>query len=266
MKEITLEEKKKLMLEMLEEIDTFCMENNIKYFLTGGTLIGAIRHNGFIPWDDDVDIALLRKDYEKLLNEFSSKSENIEIIDYKKRKNYIWPSAKIIHNKTYLIESNIKKSSIGVFLDMFPIDYVGGSYDDVKKYVKKACKWRNILTIKHLETSKNRSFSKNMLIIVARILNLIPDKFIIKKLELLSKKYENQPQSDFVCNFAGAWGLREIVRREFFDTAINHRFENLNLCVPIGYDGFLKAVYGDYMTPPPLNKQKSTHTLKEYYT
>lgn len=265
MKKISLIEKKKLMLSMLEELDEFCQKNNINYFLTGGTLLGAIRHNGYIPWDDDIDIALLREDYERLLSEFVSKTGYVEIINHRNKKNYIWPFAKMIHKKTLLIDNALHKSAIGVYIDIFPLDYIDASYENAKKQVKRAGRWRRLLAIKHLEVSNKRAYIKNIVIVFARIFNIIPDRVLIEKIEKISRKYENKSESEFVCNFMGAYDVREIVERKDFDSAIKHVFEDKMFKIPIGYDDVLSRTYGDYMTLPPMEKRVGHHDTKEYW-
>lgn len=265
MKEISLYEKKQLMLEILDEVDKFCRKNEIKYFLTYGSLLGAVRHKGYIPWDDDLDIALLRKDYDRLINEFNSVSGNMNILDYRRRNNYIWPYAKIVHNRTILVESNNYKASIGVFIDVFPLDNIIGSLDEVKNYVNKISKWQKILTVKHLEVLKKRAFLKNLIIIICRVFKIIPDKLLIRKIETMSKKYISHTNSKYVCSLCGAYGIKEIALRKNFEIAVNHIFEGRYYYIPIGYDNYLNNLYGDYMTLPSIEKRVSTHSSKEYW-
>ncbi|MEY8375239.1 LicD family protein [Lachnospiraceae bacterium 56-18] len=265
MRIINIEEKKQLMLDMLVEIDTFCREKDIKYFLAGGTLIGAVRHKGFIPWDDDADIALLRCDYERLVSSFKSKSGNIEIRDFRNNHDYIWPSAKFIHNKTVLIENNNKKSSIGVFIDVFPLDNVYGNKQAVIKYQRKVLLWKNILNVKYIPLSKDRKWYKNGVIAMSRILRLLPNKVILKIIHNLSTKYDNYIGCTYICSFSGAWGKKEISEKELFSNVVECQFENHNFFIPQGYDKFLTNIYGDYMTPPPVEKRMSTHKSIEYW-
>lgn len=264
MRELSLDESRKIMIDMLEEIDEYCRNNNIQYFLTGGTLLGAIRHNGFIPWDDDIDIALKRNDYEKLINDFKSSSGNVEILCYKNKKNYIWPAAKVVNNKTVLIENGIEKAKIGIFLDMFPLDYINGDYEFAKSFVRKVLMWKNILTLKYLKISNRRPLYKNIIIIVSKLFYLIPDKLIIKKIDSLSQTYAGQHESKYLCNFSGAWGVREIVKSEAFDKSIDHVFENRIFKIPYEYDYILQKIYGNYMELPPEEKRASTHSFKVY--
>ena len=264
MVEITIDESKKMMLSMLEEIDSFCRDNNIPYYLTGGTLLGAVRHNGFIPWDDDIDIALKRKDYERLLQEFKSRSGDVEILDYKNKKNFIWPAAKIVNNKTVLIESGIKKAAIGLYLDMFPLDNVPGDYEEAKAFVGKVARWKNALTLKYMQVSRKRKLIKNIVVVLAKTLYVIPDKVFLGRIESISRKYENDSDCNYLCNLSGAWGVKEIVDKKDFEGIENHLFERKNFWIPSGYDDLLRSLYGDYMQLPPVEKRVSTHTSKIY--
>ena len=120
-KELSLEEKKKILVSILSEVHNFCDENNLKYFLPGGTLIGAVRHKGFIPWDDDIDIYMPRNDYEKFLCEFNKESERYQVISLK-TDGYYLPFGKVIDTKTVLIENVDSDYKMGIYLDIFPLD------------------------------------------------------------------------------------------------------------------------------------------------
>ena len=182
--EISKAECKEIMLSILDEIDLFCKENNLTYFLIGGSLLGAIRHKGFIPWDDDIDIGLPRKDYEKLIKKFSSFSGYIIVEDYRSRDHYIWANAKAIDKRTILTEVKDKKVVSGVFVDIFPFDGIPGNHEDAVKQVKKTKIWKDLLTLKYLSVSKNRTLAKNIVVLLGKILYLIPDRFMIQKINI----------------------------------------------------------------------------------
>lgn len=264
-REISEGEKKLVMLEIMDEIHDFCVSSNIPYYLVGGTLLGAVRHHGFIPWDDDMDIGLLRKDYEYLLQNFESKSGNVEILHYKNMRHYIWPSAKAIHKKTALIELGYKKSEIGVYIDVFPFDYIDvDSYEEAKTIVKRANKWKNLLTLKYLRLDRKRNMAKNILVMLGKALYIIPDSFLIKKINSYGK--QNYTGSEkYVCNFTGAWGLREIAKASDFKETVPGQFEGREYTLPEGYDDYLHTVYGDYMTLPPVEKRLSHHSNKAFW-
>lgn len=264
MKEISLEEKKEIMLEVLSDIDVFCRDNNIQYCLIGGSLLGAIRHEGYIPWDDDIDIGMMRDDYEYFMSHYRSASGKTQALDFRNCKHYIWPAAKVIHTDTVLYENNYKKVDIGVHVDLFSFDDVPGSIEDVKKYCRRIYRYRNILTIKHLLLSSERSVLKNALIICGKVFYIVPDKWLLGRIHKLSCKYKGI-QSDYVCNFAGAWKEKEIHRRSILVGKTMHKFENGEFPIPIGYDEYLKSLYGDYMKLPPKDKQKAHHGAVSYW-
>ena len=264
-KEINIEEKKKILLQMLEEIDEFCANNDISYFLVGGTLLGAIRHNGFIPWDDDIDIGMPRADYNRFIKIYKSKSGTIEIRHHSNSKNHIWPAAKAINNKTILIENNNKRNSIGLFIDIFPFDKVAGTFDEVKKKQKKITVFKKILDLKYFQIVKDRSLLKNIVVVLGRLLRIIPNKLFFLQIDKLSVKDQFSDNCKYLCNFVGAWESREIANIHDFDEIIKHQFENKMFSIPKGYDDYLTTVYGDYMTPPPVEKQVTHHSNVVYW-
>ncbi|MDY6309086.1 MAG: LicD family protein, partial [Oribacterium sp.] len=121
MKLITADVIRPIQLQIMDELDAFCRAHEIPYTLLGGTLIGAIRHKGYIPWDDDIDICLFRPDYDRLLREFQSESGHVELWTPDRTPNYLHPYCKAVDTRTVLIEAD-KKHAIGVNVDVFPLD------------------------------------------------------------------------------------------------------------------------------------------------
>ncbi len=265
MKEISLAEKRQIMLSIMDEIDAFCTENNLTYFLVGGTLLGAVRHQGFIPWDDDMDIGLPRKDYEKLIKSFQSKSGRTRILDYRNTQGYFWPSAKAVSDDTVLYELNNRKHPIGVFVDVFPFDGFVGTKKEIVRLNRRVCFYKKILTLKHLKLDNRRRVEKNAIVTVGRLLYLIPDKLLIKAIHRRAGNETNFVDCDFVCNYTGAWGQREISRAENFYNTVSMPFEGREYRIPVGFDEYLSTIYGDYMTPPPKEKQITHHVSKAYW-
>ena len=263
MEQIGLKEIRQYQLEIMDEIDAYCKKNNLRYFLVGGTLLGAIRHNGFIPWDDDIDIAMPRDDYEKLVQSFSSASGKVSVINNKKDKRYYWPHSKAVHNDTELVESH-NKYKIGVFIDIFPLDKVSGTREECIKKTNKVNKYKNILTLKHLKLSRDRSFVKNAVVLCGKALNLMSDRCVISKIDKLSQADRYVGAAEYWCNFLGAWGVKELVESRCFDSVEEHIFEGRMYSIPSAYDAYLSAIYGDYMTPPPVEKQVSHHSFAAY--
>ena len=124
MRRITdIQELRGVQLGILDDIHAFCVDNGIRYFLACGTLIGAVRHKGYIPWDDDIDLYMPRDDYERFINEFKSVSGNCRVLDPKKEKHYYYTYAKVVDKRTLLVEPEADGYRIGVYVDVFPVDY-----------------------------------------------------------------------------------------------------------------------------------------------
>ena len=256
-------QKKAIMIQLMDEIDSYCRTNKLTYFLVGGTLLGAIRHKGFIPWDDDIDIGLPRGDYEELIKNFKSTTGNVEIRFIDNQKSYMWPNAKAIDNRTVLVELGNAKSAIGVNIDIFPFDFLPGDYDNALKIVKKHKKWKDALLLKHMIVDKNRPFLKNMIVIAGKLLFILPDSFFINRIN--DTKELNKDNCEYICNLCGAWGLRELSSSKNFVNTIEAPFEDRKYMIPVGFDNYLTTVYGDYMTPPPAEKQITHHSSESYW-
>lgn len=268
MRTITNNELKQLQLEILKEIDTFCDNNNLCYYLVGGTLIGAIRHKGFIPWDDDVDIMMPRQDYEKLISSYN-KTDNpkYQIVSIESTKGYYLPYAKMIHLDTVLYEKVSNPIPIGVFIDIFPMDSMPCNYEEACQFFDKVGKYRRILTLKNLAVSKNRSLFKNLIIILSHIiLSIYPRHILLKKLDCVSRSFEKETNSSLICDVSVAtYGYREILKREWLYPAKECDFEHLIVKVPNDYHRVLSHFFGDYMKLPPIEQQVSHHAFYAYW-
>lgn len=264
MKEISLDERKKLSIEILDVIDNFCKTNVIRYYLHAGTLLGAVRHNGFIPWDDDIDISMPRPDYEKFLSLF--KYDNLFISNYRNNKRRTQPFSKVCSQETYGVNLIGKKLPYGIGVDVFPIDGFPKSQTECDNFFKKQDR---LFTNFYCVCSGIENFgiqSKNPLKKVLKLLFsfFFSTSFAAKKVDLNAKKNAFE-SSEFAGCSVGLFRRKiEKARKSSFDSAVKLQFENKIYPCPRGYDDVLKSIYGsDYMTPPPEDKRKSTHT--EFY-
>ena len=254
-------------LKILEYVDKICRENNLKYSLVGGTLIGAIRHKGFIPWDDDVDIMMPRPDYEKFL-EIMDKTESKK---YKalyfsdKYPNYTYPFIKVVDLDTELYEKDfLRNEHMGVFIDIFPAD----GYDEKKsrKTIKKVHNLRAMcaLSISKGNLKKPNQFLKNTLkFFLSFIAKPLGYKFWLKKIDKQVKKCKYEDY-DLSASYSGSYMYKEIFKKSLYDEMIEVPFENKKFYAFKNYDEYLRNIYGDYMTPPPENKRNPHHGLKIY--
>lgn len=265
-KEILLEEMKSILLEEMEYLDIFCQKNNINYFLIGGSLLGAVRHKGFIPWDDDIDVGMLRKDYEKFINSFNKNETNrYKVINIDTSKEYYLPFSKIIDTRTILFEEVNSNISLGISIDIFPYDNCpNDDYQEACNFANSLKIYRNILSIKSLAIRKERSILKNIFIKLAQIFfSCVSKKYLIKKINSIISQYSNNDNSKYVAELSYMpYGNREIYEKIWLEKTIKLPFEQYKFSVPIAYHKFLEKTFGDYMKLPPLEKQVSHHNFK----
>lgn len=261
MRELTIEESKPMLVDMMLFFHEYCEKYDLKYFLTGGTLLGAVRHEGFIPWDDDIDLNIPRYDYEKLLNSFNENTNGRYKIISSRDSNYYLPSAKLIDTTTVMKENCDTNMEIGLFIDLFPMDNLSDDITKAKNMFKMIKKYRDSVMIKNILLNKNRSLRKNIILFFAKFI-LIPLKrsFLLKKIDEKSRKYENSCMSKYVGTVAtGIYGEREILKREWFESRKLVKFEGQLFYAPIGYKELLTQLYGNYMKLPPKEQQITHH-------
>ena len=160
LREIHSEEFKPILVDMLKTIDKFCSDNNLKYFLAYGTLLGAVRHKGFIPWDDDIDIIMPRSDYQKFIQYFNkgTQSHTLQVVDCYSTNNYYLPFAKLIHTGTVVLENVNNAIPLGVFIDVFPLDNMTDQFKKSKKFFNSISLYRNLLTLKNLKQRRINNY------------------------------------------------------------------------------------------------------------
>lgn len=256
----------KALILITSEIDRICKKNNIIYSLTGGSMIGAVRHKGIIPWDDDVDIAMLRSEYDFFLEVCKSElAPEFELQTLDNDPNYMFGFAKIVLRDTYLVQYGHEKTRHrkGIYVDVFPLDNVP---DDFKQ--RKVHKMLNYLLVKLLfrkagcQIESNKTLGKIIIFSILDFINLFAKVDILKKVLIYNMKRFNDFETQFVCNMAGYYGYeKETTRREYFENVVDMSFEGKQYSVSIHYDDFLSSVYGDYMKLPPEN-QRHTHEFQ----
>ena len=263
MKEITLEERKQILLNIMDCIDSFCSQRGLRYYLTGGTLLGAVRHKGFIPWDDDIDIAIPRKDYEIFCKTFNMYALNsCKFVDVETTPNYYCSYGKVFDTRTLLIENIANPVALGVNIDIFPLDYLGDDFLYAKKLNAVIEKYRYRLKMTHLKYGKTRNIAR---IIVKNIIAFIFHRFsrkkIIEKITKLSKQFADKTDSRFVAIIVMmTYGEKEIMERKWFDNVVKVEFEGRKYNAPEYFHEVLSHFYNDYMQLPPVEKRVTHHS------
>ncbi len=247
------------LLEMLTWFHGYCLEHNLRYYLIGGSALGAARHQGFIPWDDDIDVGMPREDYEKLRSLQAEHGKYLFEFPSEK-KDFVYAYGKLYDRTTTLIEHTRYKTKRGIFIDIFPLDGLGNSYEESLARFKEIDKKVNLLSTRTCALRKGRRLYKNLAIIAMRLVPsfLLSRKKLVKEIEELSKA-RSFDECAYVANCVGAWHEKEIVKRTSLGKPTEAIFEGITLFVPEDIDGFLTGIYGDWRTPPPPEKQISHH-------
>lgn len=254
----------KKLLEIFMEIDRICKKHNIRYFAIGGTCLGAVRHKGFIPWDDDMDLAMPRIDYEKFKEvapkEFKS---NYKLIVEGSLPHYACPFMKVHDETTTFVEeivSNFEDRYTGVNVDIMPLDGIPKSYLARLFYFGRIKANIILSNRKMYGSSRKQRFFYIFKVMESLYLNHVSNTLFVDKVIKLQKKY---PFDN--CNqLAYTWsrrGSKIVFQRADFEDIIELPFENVKMPCPVGYDDFLTAVYGDYMKLPPKEEQVPLHKL-----
>lgn len=262
-KEINFDLRKKIILNVLIEFAKFCDLHNLKYSLAYGTLLGAVRHGGFIPWDDDVDVMMPREDYERFLKSYSS--ERFKIISIYNTKSFYLPFSKLYDTETIkVINYDIDKQNafFGLEIDIFPFDYS----DDLGTALK------SINNLKKIVPKWNKSIQK-----YPNIFGVIKHpKFLIEKIlykgkaNHYAKKFDNLSQikyqeKKYTFKYSFFFGKKLIFEGDIFNNCKEIIFEGYRFKAISNYKDFLFFEYGDYMKLPPIEKRVTHHCDKAFY-
>jgi len=264
MKKIDIDETRKIQMEILNVFIQFCKNNNLSYFLDAGSLLGAVRHSGYIPWDDDIDVCMPRSDYEKFIQlARNGLTKNIELLE---PKDNIYPMLKIINTKTRLVEfPNTIKNNISVYIDVFPKDGLPDS-NLIANVLCGVCRvlilwnWFNKVSI--FKWQDEKKWYKRILASIGR--KLVNEKNRNRPLTYLDRfaKLYSYDKAIRVSTIV-AGGMKNCIERRCFDSYIEMSFEYLNVKIPYGHHEYLLKLYGDYMIIPP-EKERITHNNIAY--
>ena len=271
MEKLEMQEVQKAALEILKEVAAICEEQNLRYYLIYGTLIGAIRHKGFIPWDDDLDIMMPREDYIKILDYFAAHKEehkHLEVFNPDTCKDYPYMITRISDNRYRIETDNEKDCGMGVFIDIYPYDGLGRTWEEAVKFGMKGDRISSccfLATREHYKWDQLNTFVKNVLRMpLFYVSKLMGKKYFQNKLSALAglKLYDECEYIGCVVWLSG--GERDMFKREWFDEYIEVPFEDASFRVPKEYDLVLKQTYGDYMKLPPVEERIGHHYYSVY--
>lgn len=258
MKKANTRDLQQVQLEIMSYVDDYCRKNGIRYSLYGGTLIGAIRHKGFIPWDDDIDIMMERSDYDKFVKSFNNQDSSYKLAAFEIDSNYPYPFAKISDNRTKLNERIYRNYPLGINIDVFPVEYLPYNQKKLRLIYLKQSILHMMLNVKLLTDLKSRKIGKIIILILSFVL-LMPftRKFIIRQM-MKNANHNKDNDIHYMGDVLGGYGIKEVLEKTDFDNYIDLDFEGHRFMAIQGYDHYLKNVFGDYMKLPPIN-QRITH-------
>lgn len=261
MKEMTLSELKKVQVEILDYLTEYCDKKGIHLWIDSGTLLGAIRHKGYIPWDDDIDTGVLREDYDKLIKNFNKDNigSKYKLVCIEEDKNFFLPHAKIVDTETVLKEINCV---LGVNIDVFVYDNCPDDVKIINKLFDKRDKYRMLFNIKNKTVLPKKPLKRIIFYTAYAIFSLLPCDYFIKKMVKNCKTYQYKDTklagnfSAFSRSYFNKSTVKEFTKVEFEGKLYN---------APKGYDEYLRCFYGDYMQLPPEEKRVTHHVFKAYF-
>ena len=269
MKEVTFEESRKIQLDILLFFDDFCKQNKLHYSLGEGSLIGAVRHKGFIPWDDDIDLLMPRKDYDKFINIYNGK---YRLISLKTEKRWWSCYSRLTDERTIVEWNNFQESYHGLWIAILPIDNypddpnewkkISSKIDLIKKmgYQKKAQE-----KIAFYQYDKNVGFLRNIKRILKRmLLKSMPNHIIGRRLKSLITKFNNT-QTKNKGSMACVWHAPWVFPATVFSSYIEVEFEGYKFPAIKDYDIYLRCQYGNYMQLPPVQERIPKHNYRVYW-
>ncbi len=260
MRELSLQECKQIEVEILDHIHSVCKQHNLRYSLGYGTLLGAIRHKGFIPWDDDIDIIMPRNDYDQLLQVLGQNPNDTYILHTPACGDYFYEFAKVSKANTLLVENNLLPiENYGVYVDIFPIDNIPCCFRVNRIKMRLLHRFRTASV--YTSCPPSPAVLKPVAWLVWKVARKIGYKTFVKAQQQLIRKTTQQPQ-DKLMFYASSNGCT--YHKNLFDNLIETDFEGKRYSIIAEYDDYLTIEYGDYMQLPPKEKQISNHNYIAY--
>ncbi len=257
---------KQVEIEIFDELDRVCRKNNIEYYMVGGTLLGSVRHSGFIPWDDDIDVVMYRSDLEKLEKLYYDGEFNSRYFLQTENTDEYYPlmTAKLRKNNTLFLEDCIDddvKSHCGIFIDIFPLDDISSLESST---VKRNAKIIGILTTVICEKCGYKYGISKKTKLFTNLTSLLGIKKL-KKIRHNLMTAENSKGYDKTTIYASNYGyVKQCRTKDVYAPAVDLTFENKKYMAPNKYCDFLEQLFGEnYMELPPIEKRVTRHPIKK---
>jgi len=258
------------LMDLLIELKRVCEKNGIEYFVTGGTLLGAVRHKGFIPWDDDMDIGMARRDYERFREVCRTDLDGAyQFYDWHTDTASPLPFGKLKIRGTRLVEDISSDSGANqeVFIDIFPYDAAPDGKLARRRHAYKTVLYRKLLMMRsgfHLSDQRRgirRVVNKTLYAILRLLYSPVKTETLRARYDRVARRYNGKETSHLV-NLCGAYSYkREMKDKSLLFPFVTLPFAGETVLAPCGYDRFLREVYGDYMQLPPPDQQKPRHNI-----
>lgn len=257
-----LRQVQKVQLEMIREVDRICKKCGIRYTMVGGTMLGAIRHRGYIPWDDDADIGFLREEYEKFRAacETELNQEKFYFQDYRNTPGYRWGYGKLRRKNSLFIRLNQEEAPYeqGIFIDIMPFDYVPQEYLQKRIHKLQCFCYRKIFWSAIGKDTAKRKWER----FLYRLLYRIPEKKVYASFgRFISKSDKTTTDKVRILTFPTPKGVYGYEVKWYLELS-EYPFEDLRLPGAADYDGYLGVKYGDYRILPEQDKRK-THPVSQ---
>lgn len=261
MRELNKDEVCSLQIEILDAVASFCDKNQIHYWLDSGTLLGAVRHGGYIPWDDDIDVGMLRPDFDRFKETFNAENARFQLICRELDSSCVYPYGKVLDTHTTLYEPDENGIKSSVNIDIFIYDNAPDDDAACRKMYHNRDRYNmfNLLRNKMIGT---HGFFKNIVKVCGYCaMRPFPNGFFAQKMIENSLQYADQP-TEKVGNFLSY--AKFVCSKTVFDSFVPIMFEGKNYEAPVGYDKWLTCFYGNYMELPPVEKRVTHHMYKAF--
>ena len=268
MKMIDLQELRELQMSIMDEIDTFCRAHHIRYTMSGGTLLGAVRHKGFIPWDDDMDIQILRKDYVRFCQMWNGADDHscyLKLLSIESDTNAGYAFAKIVDTRT---ASYIKGMEVeGVFVDIFPLDKVMDYQDFAKRRCREVKLYRYKKGLYWRKVAKYGQVPFWRIVLAYMRSPYFPPKTLNEVVEDINQNAQEREGEDcpYYFEMTSGFKCKDLIPASVFDTYTELPFENRRYQCVKNYHEYLVQTFGDYMKLPPIEEQVKQHMFSNVY-